>query len=599
MFRALMIAGLALFLPGACALGYSVFQGPSSWMTDAHTFWGTPISLFVFWIGLAHAGTLLSAVFLALDIRLDRRTALIAELSTLVSLAIAAVFPLMHLGVIENFYMVAPLLDARGNIANVRSPLVWDFCCIAVYAVLSLLFFATHLKARSYPALDMFRKPMAWLLFPLVLWVHTVVSLDFAATFVPEWRGAFFPVYFITGAIFSGLALVNLLLCTEGYRVRLLERLQLICSWILCAIWIWDYMLKGSFCTSAFVFAGVLPQFRMVSAIRENKWGRVAISSSILLGLFLERQFLVSPEFGSPASSSLGWVDWGLLAFSAGAFVLLFWGIQYSLKRFMEVDGSYFGEVDGSDMAEVEEAELRDSPVVHGVEKSKKGFYVHPWSSEEYYVLRLPLLVGFAVTIAFMFWAIERLPFENVEFSLAHVVPLLYPLIALVAVIVLYARAYFVQKVFALHRLEKIVAAALLVLAGACAGTFYAGGSSEGSADVWKSASEFGDLDLVGAAWNARCATCHGTDGKFNEKFVREFYPVPQKLDLQRVDSLGVDSLVNVVLNGRGNMNPYAGRLTYDEARALVNYMRSLAVRDSAVAASAAGKQEVANDSTP
>ena len=201
MFRALMIAGLALFLPGACALGYSVFQGPSSWMTDAHTFWGTPISLFVFWIGLAHAGTLLSAVFLALDIRLDRRTALIAELSTLVSLAIAAVFPLMHLGVIENFYMVAPLLDARGNIANVRSPLVWDFCCIAVYAVLSLLFFATHLKARSYPALDMFRKPMAWLLFPLVLWVHTVVSLDFAATFVPEWRGAFFPVYFIAGAI--------------------------------------------------------------------------------------------------------------------------------------------------------------------------------------------------------------------------------------------------------------------------------------------------------------------------------------------------------------------------------------------------------------
>ena len=106
-------------------------------------------------------------------------------------------------------------------------------------------------------------------------------------------------------------------------------------------------------------------------------------------------------------------------------------------------------------------------------------------------------------------------------------------------------------------------------------------------------------MDLVGTAWNARCATCHGTDGKFNEKFVREFYPVPQKLDLQRVDSLGVDSLVNVVLNGRGNMNPYAGRLTYDEARALVNYMRSLVVRDSAVAASAAGKQEVANDSTP
>ena len=70
MFRYLMLAGLALFLPGLYALGYSVYQGPSAWMVDSQTFWGTPISLFVFWIGLAHAGTLLSAIFLALGIKL-------------------------------------------------------------------------------------------------------------------------------------------------------------------------------------------------------------------------------------------------------------------------------------------------------------------------------------------------------------------------------------------------------------------------------------------------------------------------------------------------------------------------------------------------
>ena len=110
MFKYLMLAGLALFLPGLYALGYSIFEGPSAWMVDSRTFWGTPICLFVFWIGLAHAGTLLSAIFLALDIKLDRRTALIAELSTLVSLVFAAVFPLVHLGVIDNFYMVAPFL---------------------------------------------------------------------------------------------------------------------------------------------------------------------------------------------------------------------------------------------------------------------------------------------------------------------------------------------------------------------------------------------------------------------------------------------------------------------------------------------------------
>ena len=77
--------------------------------------------------------------------------------------------------------------------------------------------------------------------------------------------------------------------------------------------------------------------------------------------------------------------------------------------------------------------------------------------------------------------------------------------------------------------------------------------------------------------WNARCSSCHGADGKFNEKFIREFYPVPQKLDIARLDSIGVDSLVQVILKGRGNMNSYEGRLTEEEARGLVHYMRNLA----------------------
>ena len=587
MFRYLMSAGLALFLPGLYALGYSLYEGPSAWMVDSHTFWGTPVSLFVFWIGLAHAGTLLSAVFVALDIKLDRRTALVAELSTLSSLVFAAVYPLMHLGVIENFYMVAPLGDARGLFANVRSPLVWDFCCIAVYALLSLLFFVTHLKARRTPTLEKYRKPMAWLLFALVLWVHTVVSLDFATTFVPEWRGAFFPVYFIAGAIFSGLALVNLILCTEGYRVRLLERLQLICSWFLCAIWIWDFMLKGSFCTSAFVFAGLFPQLRVVSVIRENKWGRCALSLSVLLGLFLERLYLVSPEFGSPATATLGWVDLGLLAFSVGGFMLLFFGARRLLDCYAESAGSYFGEVDGSDMAKVEEAEDAEREGLRGFEKTKKGFYIQPWSSEEYRLLRFPLLLGVAVTALFTFWIFGQQSLENVGLSLANVIPLWYPLLALVAAMTLIVRAYFVEKSFVLHRAEKVLGVALLLCLGACAGAFFAGGESEKPAEKFVrdmeavSKTQNVDLNRMAMVWNARCATCHGTDGRFNEKFVREYYPVPQKLDLPRLDSLGMDSLVRVVWNGRNNMNSYAGRLTLDEARGLVLYMRQLAQKVS------------------
>lgn len=580
MFRYLMILGLMLFLPGLYALGYSVYQGPSAWMVDSRTFWGTPIGLFVFWIGLAHAGTLLSAIFLALDIKLDRRTALIAELSTLVCLVFAGIFPLMHLGVVENFYMVMPLLDARGNFANVGSPLVWDFCCIAVYALLSLVFFMTHLKTREIPALDKYRKPMAWLLFPLVLWVHTVVSLDFATTFVPQWRGAFFPVYFIAGAIFSGLALVNLLLCTEGYRVRLLERLLLIFSWFMCAIWVWDLMLKGSLCTSAFIFAGLLPQLRMVSFIRENKWGRIALSLSVLIGLFLERLYIVSPEFGSCAASPLNWIDWGLIAFSVGGFMLLFFGIRRYLNWKMEGVSSYFGEVDGTDLADAEQQEL-EKEGAHGIEKPKKGFYIQPWASEEYHVLRLPLLVGFAFALVYSIWILSQNVFANVGLSFANIVPLLYPIIALVTTVTLYVRAYFVERAFTLPRYEKWACAVLLVLMAACAGAFFAGGSSQNSTKTIDSQPIGVDTPIPQnqsrLLWNARCATCHGIKGNFNEKFVREFYPVPPKLDTQRLDSLGEDSLVKVILNGRNNMNAFAGRLTPGEALGLVNYMQSLA----------------------
>ena len=581
MFRYLMLAGLLLFLPGLGALGYSVYEGPSAWLTDARTFWGTPISLFVFWIGLAHAGTLLSAIFLALDIKLDRRTALIAELSTLVSLVFAGIFPLMHLGVIENFYMVAPFLDARGNLANARSPLVWDFCCIAVYALLSLLFFAVHLKTREIPALEKYRKPMAWLLFPLVLWVHTIVSLDFATTFVPQWRGAFFPVYFIVGAIFSGLAMVNLLACADGYRVGLLERLQLICSWLLCAIWILDFLFKGYFCTSAFIFAGVLPQFRMVAAVRESRVGRIFLSLSILIGLFLERYYLVSPMAGTPGEPGFGWIDLGLVAFSVGGFMMLFYAARSRLNDSMEGEGTYFGEVDGSDMANVEESEqFREK--THGLAFS----YIQPWSSDEYKTLRYPLLAGFVAALLFVLWICLKLPFfrtpyENVEVTLVNVLPLVYPVIAFVAAVALVCKALWIDKSLEVGRRFYVALTAGLALLAALAGAFYAGGASETPAGSFASAplnvynpADSAHMEFV---WKARCAQCHGVDGRFNEKFVREFYPVPQKLDASRIDSLGVDSLVKVVLEGRVNMNAYRGRLTESEARGLVMYMRSLA----------------------
>lgn len=563
-FRILLYAGLALLLPGLAALGYSLWEGPAAWSLDARTFWGTPISLFVFWIGLAHAGTLISAILLALGVSLDRRTSMLAELTTLCALVVAAVFPLMHLGVVENFYMVIPFLDARGTFANVGSPLVWDFCCIAIYAILSLVFFVIHLLSDRFQALENLRRPMAWLLFPLVLWVHTIVSLDFAVTFVPEWRGAFFPLYFIAGAIYSGLAMVNVLLVAEGCRVRMLEKLMVAGSFVMLAFWVWNFALKGDWNFSVFAFGALLPQLWWVSTFRESAIGRLFVSGSVLLGLWLERFYLVMPA----EPRGFGWIDMGLIVFSVGLFTTLLVLLRIKLRKPIEGDELLFGEVDE-----------KPAPVVE--------HHTEPLTSREFIVLRFPLLVGVLVALVYTLWAVSRPAFDTVALGLPNVAALFFPIVALVASVVLCARpAWNIGRGSRYLKLIIIVCVALFAF---LAGMFYAGESSTPSKYltgvgipqfVEGGSAVVPDSLHARAIWNARCSSCHGTDGKFNEKFIREFYPVPQKLTAARLDSLGEDSLVHVILNGRTNMNPYGDRITESEARALVRYMRSLAPAD-------------------
>ena len=550
MYRILVYIGAILLLLGASAFGLSLWDGPSAWHTDARTFWGIPISLFVLWIGLAHAGTLISAIFLALGYPLGRRTSMIAELSTLCSLVVAALFPLVHLGIIENFYMVVPFLDARGNFANLRSPLVWDFCCIAVYGMVSFLFFVNHLFSEKKPALKKLIRPMAWLLFPLVLWVHTIVSLDFAVTFVPEWRGAFFPLYFIAGAIYSGLALVVILLTAEHCRVRVLERLMLSLSWFMAAFWLWEFLLKGAFSFEVFFLGAVVPQIMWLRVIRENTFGRLLVAFSILISLGLERYILVTPSEYDVANA-FGWLDLGLVAFSIGLFVLLFFVLRAKLGALLEGDDVVMGEI----VLQEDESAKMDMP-----------------KSIVFSALRLPLLLGVLVTLVYVTWAVSCDNGVLFPLSVVNVVPLCLPLLVLVASVVLCARPLW--NILGNH--SKIVCVVLAGILGIIAGTFWAGGSSDAPAGA-VSVQELASVKSTESIWTSRCASCHGNDGKFNEKFVREFYPLPQKLSLERLDSLGSDSLVHVILDGRVNMNPYRGRVTEDEARGLVHYMRKLA----------------------
>ena len=219
------------------AIAYLLFKGVGIWGIDVPVMWGFAIVNFVWWIGIGHAGTLISAILLLL--RQEWRTSInrFAEAMTLFAVACAGLFPLLHLGRPWVFYWLLPYPNTMDLWPQWRSPLVWDVFAVSTYATVSLLFWYVGLlpdlgtlrdRARNrfarliYGVMAMgwrgsarhwHRYQTAYLLLaglatPLVVSVHSVVSLDFAVGIVPGWHSTIFPPYFVAGAIFSGFAMV-------------------------------------------------------------------------------------------------------------------------------------------------------------------------------------------------------------------------------------------------------------------------------------------------------------------------------------------------------------------------------------------------------
>ncbi len=199
--------------------------------------WGFAIVNFVWWIGIGHAGTLISAILLLLRQRWRQSINRFAEAMTLFAVACAGLFPLLHLGRPWFAYWLFPYPSTMGIQPQFRSPLVWDVFAVSTYFTVSLLFWFLGLipdlatlrdRARSRvarfvygmlamgwrgSAIHWHRYEMAYLLLaglatPLVVSVHTVVSFDFAVALVPGWHSTIFPPYFVAGAIYSGFAMV-------------------------------------------------------------------------------------------------------------------------------------------------------------------------------------------------------------------------------------------------------------------------------------------------------------------------------------------------------------------------------------------------------
>jgi molybdopterin-containing oxidoreductase family membrane subunit len=218
-------------------VGYLLLVGVGIWGINVPVGWGFDIVNFVWWIGIGHAGTLISAILLLLRQKWRMSINRFAEAMTLFAVACAGLFPLLHMGRPWFFYWLMPYPNTMGLWPQFRSPLVWDVFAVTTYLLVSLLFWyvglipdMATLRDRSQSrigrvvygffamgwrgsALHWHRYETAYLLLaglatPLVVSVHTVVSFDFAVSVIPGWHATIFPPYFVAGAIYSGFAMV-------------------------------------------------------------------------------------------------------------------------------------------------------------------------------------------------------------------------------------------------------------------------------------------------------------------------------------------------------------------------------------------------------
>ena len=229
------LLGLTLFI--------TEYTGIGTWGLNKSVQWGWDITNFVFWVGIGHAGTLISAILLLFRQKWRMSINRSAEAMTIFAVMCAAIFPFFHMGRLwVGIYWVFPLPNAFGSLwVNFHSPLLWDVFAISTYFSVSLVFWYLGLipdiatvrdraktagrkfwynffsmgwtgSVRTWNRYEVVSLILAGISTPLVLSVHTIVSMDFATSVVPGWHTTIFPPYFVAGAIFSGFGMVLTLL---------------------------------------------------------------------------------------------------------------------------------------------------------------------------------------------------------------------------------------------------------------------------------------------------------------------------------------------------------------------------------------------------
>lgn len=304
--------------------------------------WGWDIVMFVFWIGLGHAGTLISSVLLLTGQKWRLPIARHAELMTLCAVCTAAVFPLVHVGRAWMLWQMAPIPVASGVWPNMASALVWDAAAITAYLLLSGMYWYMGI-ARERPSAARHRHPlagscllMAGVLTPLVITVHSIVGSDFAVTF--RWQSVLIPAYFVCGAILSGMAVVQLIAVWRNCPAPTLRGIGKLTLALSCAMGLF-YLMEltehpqffGPQYTAIIVLNVILPVILL--SIRKQRFSKLcmaAASCSIILGMWAERVHIIitRSELKTGFSYTPSAVDAAMLIGSVGLFLMLYMGIS-------------------------------------------------------------------------------------------------------------------------------------------------------------------------------------------------------------------------------------------------------------------------------
>ena len=376
---------------GVWAIWVTLRDGIGAWGLNKNVGWAWDITNFVWWIGIGHAGTLISAVLLLF--RQQWRVAInrSAEAMTIFAVLQASIFPILHLGRPWLLHFNLPIPNQYGSLwDNFNSPLLWDVFAIATYFSVSLVFWWVGLlpdfamlrdralkpfqkkiysllsfgwsgRAKDWQRIEETMLLLAGIATPLVISVHTIVSFDFATSVVSGWHTTIFPPYFVAGAIFSGFAMVSLLLIIlrkvcklEAYitlkHIELMNTVMLVAGTIVAVAYLTEFFMamrshsefeKYVFhnrATGDYAWAFwtmiicniVLPQLLWIKKLRRSIAFSVCVALVVCVGMWFERFVIIvtSLHRGYLPSSwtmfSPTWVDIGIFVGTLGFFFLLF-----------------------------------------------------------------------------------------------------------------------------------------------------------------------------------------------------------------------------------------------------------------------------------